>query len=85
MKKLVCDRCELELTEREDIFLALDGREAWEEAVRASGAKPRGVYPCENYMRCHGEMKLISNNAIARLYRWLRKSFSRQRSYYQGY
>ena len=59
MKKLVCDRCGLEITEKEDIAIALEGKEAWEAACRARGNKPRGVLPCENYMRCGGEIKLV--------------------------
>jgi hypothetical protein len=30
--------------------------DAWENAVRARGEEPRGVFPCKNYVRCHGEM-----------------------------
>ncbi len=58
-KKLVCDRCGAELTEKEDIELTLEGSEAWVTAVRARGGEPRGVYPCDNFIRCGGEMKLI--------------------------
>ena len=59
MKKLVCDRCGNELTEKEDIELALEGRASWEVAVRARGAEPRGVFPCENFSCCGGEMQLV--------------------------
>ena len=59
MKKLVCDRCGKELTEQEDIELALEGQETWQTAVRARGAEPRGIYPCESFMRCGGEMHLV--------------------------
>ncbi len=59
MKKLVCDRCGKELTEKKDVELALEGTEAWQAAVRARGAEPRGVYPCENFMHCGGEMQLV--------------------------
>ncbi len=59
MKKLVCDRCGKELTEKEDVELALEGQETWQAAVRARGAEPRGVYPCENFIRCGGEMQLV--------------------------
>ena len=44
MKKLVCDRCGLEITEKEDIETALEGKEAWEAACRARGNKPWGSY-----------------------------------------
>lgn len=76
-KKLVCDRCGIELTEKYDIEMALEGREAWEAAVRAKGAEPRGVIPCENYVRCGGEMKLVDDSSVVRLWQWLMKLFSR--------
>ena len=60
MKKLVCDRCGLELTDRGDIELALEGEEAWEAASRARGHKARGVLPCQNYIRCGGELIQVS-------------------------
>ena len=56
VKKLRCDRCGLEITEKEDIYLAYDGMEAWHAAARARGIEPRGVLPCKNYMRCGGEI-----------------------------
>ncbi len=56
---LVCDKCGFELTEKMDIELALEGQEAWEASVKAKGGEPRGVFPCKNYIRCNGEMKLI--------------------------
>ncbi len=56
---LVCDRCGFELTDKEDINLALEGQEAWEAAARARGAKPRGVFPCKHFTCCSGEMKLV--------------------------
>ena len=59
MQKLICDRCGLELTDREDINLALEGKWAWETAVRARGAEPRGIYPCKNYICCRGELKAV--------------------------
>ena len=59
IKKLVCDRCGLQLTDREDIYLALEGKWAWETATRARGAEPRGMYPCENYMHCGGELRVV--------------------------
>ncbi len=74
MKKLVCDRCGRELTEKEDVELALEGREVWEEAARACGAEPRGVFPCENFIRCGGEMKLVIGGGILGWRRWLRKA-----------
>ncbi len=64
MKKLVCDRCGAELTDKYDIELALEGMEAWQATVRARGGEPRGVLPCENYVRCGGEMKLFRGKRI---------------------
>ena len=69
MKKLVCDRCGKELTEKEDIELALEGMEAWHIAVRARGAEPRGVFPCDNYVRCAGEMELFDGKKKIQLWR----------------
>ncbi len=60
MKILACDRCGFKLTEKEDIELAFEGQEAWEAAVRARGAEPRGIFPCKNFIHCSGEMKLIN-------------------------
>ncbi len=60
MKKLVCDRCGLELTDKDDVEMALEGKEAWAAAVRARGAEPRGILPCQNFARCGGEMKLLN-------------------------
>ena len=74
MKILVCDRCGLAITDREDISLALEGQEAWQDAVRGRGEEPRGVFPCMNYIRCHGEMKPIDS----RIY-WLRKRIMKLR------
>ena len=67
MKKLVCDRCGKELTDKDDIELALGGMETWQAAVRARGAEPRGVFPCENYVRCGGEMILVDSRRKFRL------------------
>ena len=73
MKKLVCDRCGKELTEKEDVEIALEGKWAWEMAVRARGAEPRGVLPCEDFLRCGGEMEVVTDNVFHRCYRWLKK------------
>jgi len=61
MKKLVCDRCGLELADKDGIDLALEGQGAWEAACRARGVKPRGILPCENYVRCGGEIVLVAS------------------------
>lgn len=64
MKKLVCDRCGFELTKKNDVELALEGSEAWKTAVRARGGEAKGFYPCQNFIRCQGEMKLIIERRI---------------------
>ena len=56
VKKLRCDRCGLELTERDDADAAFEGMVAWQAAARARGIEPRGVLPCKNYVRCGGEI-----------------------------
>ncbi len=58
-KKLVCDRCGFELTEKDEINQALEGQEAWEASAKARGAEPRGIYPCQNYARCGGELQWV--------------------------
>ena len=60
MKKLVCDRCGLELTDKDDIYLALDGQGAWAAACRTHGIEPRGILPCKNYIRCDGEIVVVA-------------------------
>ncbi len=75
-KKLVCDRCGAELTDKYDIDLALEGKEAWEETVRASGAEPRGILPCEHFVRCNGEMKLVDDSMVVRCRQWLMNLFN---------
>ena len=62
MEKLVCDKCGFELTEREDIYLALDGTEDWQNAQRSRGQEPRGVFPCKYYFQCKGEMQLVKGS-----------------------
>jgi hypothetical protein len=59
MEKLVCDKCGFELTELEDIELAIEGMEAWQEAQRNRGCEPRGLFPCKYYAQCRGEMFLV--------------------------
>jgi hypothetical protein len=56
MKILICDRCGFELTEKNDVNMAIEGSESWQNAIRARGKEPRGIYPCKNYIRCQGEM-----------------------------
>ena len=73
MRKLVCDKCAVELTEQNDIDLALEGQEAWAATVRAQGGEPKGILPCEHFIRCGGEMKLVDDNWIVRRRRQLTK------------
>ena len=58
-EKLVCDRCGVELTDRESVVEAFEGKDAWEAAVRVRGGEPRGVFPCQDFRNCGGEMKLF--------------------------
>ena len=62
MEKLVCDKCGFELTELEDINLAFDGMEAWQEAQRTRGTETRGVFPCKYFAQCQGEMILVKGS-----------------------
>ncbi|GEM_PF-5307098 len=55
-KKLVCDRCGEELSDKDDIELALDGTVSWHTFLKDRGDEPRGVFPCKNWIRCRGEM-----------------------------
>ena len=66
MKKLVCDRCGQELTGKEDLEIALEGKEAWAAIVTTRGGQLRGILPCEHYIRCGGEMKLVKGGGIWR-------------------
>ena len=60
MKKLRCDRCGLELKDKDDLDAAYEGKDAWHDSVRARGGEPRGVLPCKNYVRCRGEIVLVT-------------------------
>lgn len=60
MERLVCDRCGFELTEKEDVLLALDGTDAWQMACRARGEEPRGLFPCKFYFQCKGQMIVVT-------------------------
>ena len=73
-KKLRCDRCGLELTEKDDLDLAYDGMAAWHAAARARGLNPRGILPCRNYIRCGGEIVEVE----VRRQGWLGKMFGKQ-------
>jgi hypothetical protein len=57
--KLVCDRCGKEVTDKDALNAIYTGTNAWRDAVRARGEEPRGVFPCENYVRCRGEMIVV--------------------------
>lgn len=60
MEKLICDRCGFQLTEKEDISLALDGSDAWIMSCRARGEEARGLFPCKFYFQCKGQMVLLT-------------------------
>jgi len=72
-KKLRCDRCGLELSEKEEVNLAYDGMAAWHAAARARGIRPRGVLPCKNYIRCGGEIV-----PVVWWREWLKNLFNRR-------
>lgn len=56
IKKLVCDRCGKEVTDRYDIESMLRGSAAWQAAQKSRGFEPRGLFPCEDFRNCGGEM-----------------------------
>jgi len=72
-KKLRCDRCGFELTEKDEIDLAFEGMAAWHTSARARGIEPRGVLPCKNYIRCKGEIVEVNEEGQG----WLKKLFGR--------
>ena len=72
-KKLRCDRCGLELTEKDDLDQAYEGMAAWHASARARGIEPRGVLPCKNYIRCGGEIVEVNGKRKG----WLGKMFGR--------
>ena len=55
-KKLVCDRCGAEVNDGDAIELAFQGTAAWHTFVKGKGEIPRGIFACQNYVRCGGEM-----------------------------
>ena len=58
IKKLVCDRCGLEVSDPADIDQMVAGAEAWINSRKQAGEQPRGIFPCKNYVRCGGEMQI---------------------------
>lgn len=64
MKKLVCDRCGREVTDREEINAILLGADAWRNSVIARGEEPRGYFPCKDYRNCGGEMIEVEEKKI---------------------
>jgi hypothetical protein len=66
-KKLRCDRCGFELTDKDDIDIAFEGMAAWQASARARGIEPRGVLPCKNYVRCGGEIVEVNEKGHGRL------------------
>ena len=67
MKKLICDRCGFEITEKWDVDKALDGMDAWRNTQRSRGVEPRGVFPCKYYFQCNGEMFLVNKTTKTRV------------------
>lgn len=77
MKKLVCDRCGAELKDEDDMELAFAGQESWEISCSSRGLEARGIIPCEHFVRCGGEMQLVTERRVVRWWRWL-KGISRR-------
>jgi hypothetical protein len=75
MKKLLCDKCGREITNPGDIDLVIAGMSAWQNSVRAKGEEPRGVFPCEHYIRCGGEMVIIDDKTESDKRNKLKKLF----------
>ena len=65
-KKLICDKCGTELNIKEDIALAMEGTAAWHAFIRERGGEPRGLFPCKNWIRCHGEMIVFTRKGKER-------------------
>ena len=59
MPKLVCDRCGKEVKDDVEIEQIIAGANAWINSARSRGTEPRGIFPCENYIRCGGEMVIV--------------------------
>lgn len=56
MKKLVCDKCGLEVTGGYNIEKILEGTAAWQASRKAKGEESRGFFPCADYRNCAGEL-----------------------------
>jgi hypothetical protein len=54
--RLICDRCGKEVTDKMVVEAIFAGKDAWKTSHVHEGADARGLFPCENYIRCHGEM-----------------------------
>ena len=77
MKKLVCDRCGIELNKNDEIEMALEGQAAWEASAINRGIKPRGIMPCQNYARCGGEIILVTDSRVDNWQQRLKKLIGR--------
>lgn len=77
MKKLVCDRCGRELIEMKSIDQAFEGFEAWSASRKAGGGEARGIFPCEHYLNCGGEMVLVDDRGNVEHFKWVKKILRR--------
>ena len=80
MKKLVCDKCGREIVEPGDIDTVLIGMDAWQNSVRARGEEPRGIFPCEHYRNCGGEMIIVDDQEKPERSRGKLRGLSRRKS-----
>lgn len=80
MKKLICDKCGRELSDPEAIDLVLAGMDAWQNSVRARGEEPRGIFPCEYYRNCGGEMIIVDDKQESEKSSGKLRKFFRRRS-----
>ena len=56
-EKLVCDRCDIEYTDKDSIEMAKHYQELWAKLCRQNGVEPRGLSSCPN-IGCPGELQL---------------------------
>jgi len=63
-KKLICDMCGNELTDKSYIEAIFEGAEAWQDSRLSQGIIPRGFFPCENFRNCGGEMIAVKEKGF---------------------